>query len=253
MTRTTQTVRAAASLFICAGLLLLAAAAGWAQDPFAQMLAAAEGGDPRAQVRLGVAYATGNGAPVDGGEAVRWLERGATAGGKTGAVAAGWLGVIHERGIAVRKNGGTAVRWYTRGAELGGGASAQNLAEMYLAGKLVSKDEQLGLKWYARAAALYEVEAAAGDISAAYQAARIYDRRLGVPADRDRAIALLERATSGGHADATQLLTDIRARVRKGGGAASPGQSPLRGATIEARAFSSQECGELGGEMCRTG
>lgn len=214
MTPLIQIARVRTSLSLCVGLLLVAAAA-WAQDPFAQLLAAAEEGNPNSQLRLGVAYATGEGAPRNGIEAVRWLERAESTGGKTGAAAAGWLGVIHERGMAVRRNGEAAVRWYTRGAELGAGASAQNLAELYLGGSLVKKNETLGLHWYGRAASLYEVEATAGDNNAAYQAARIYRRGMGVPVDRDRAITLFEQASRSGHADATKQLADIRAEVRK--------------------------------------
>ena len=195
--------------------VVVAAAVGssLAQDPFARLLAAAEGGDSASQLQVGVKYATGDGVRVNGSEAVRWLERAANANGKKIAVvAAGWLGVVHDRGMGVRKSGETAVRWYTRGAELGSGTSAQNLGELYLAGNLVKKNEKLGYEWYARAATLYEAEAATGDAKAAYQAARIYHRGVGVTPDPAKATALLETASAAGNADAAKLLNEIRAR-----------------------------------------
>lgn len=198
-----------------------------AQEPFAQLLAAAEGGDPASQLQVGVAYATGDGVRVNGSEAVRWLERAAAANGKNAAVAAGWLGVVHERGMGVRKSGETAVRWYTRGAEIGSGTSAQNLGELYLAGKLVKKNEKLGYEWYARAAKLYEAEAAEGDANAAYQAGRIYHRGMGVSPDPTKAIALYEIASGAGNANATKFLNEIRAQT-KGVVAAAPANPAWR-------------------------
>lgn len=198
--------------------VVVAAAVGspLAQDPFARLLAAAEGGDSASQLRVGVKYATGDGVRVNGSEAVRWLERAAASNGKTAATAAGWLGVVYERGMGVSKSGETAVRWYTRGVELGSGTSAQNLGELYLAGNLVKKNEKLGYEWYARAATLYEAEAAAGDAKAAYQAARIYHRGVGVASDPAKATALLEIASAAGNAEATKLLNEIRAQPRGG-------------------------------------
>jgi TPR repeat protein len=176
---------------------------------FAQLLQAAENGNVTAQVRVGIDYATGSDVKADGLEAIRWLERAASAGGRIGASAAGWLGAIYQHGMGVPKSGASAMRWYERGAELGGGASAQNIAEMYFEGKLVNKDRKLTDMWYARAANLYEQEAAAGDALAAYQAGRIYKVGMGVPKDRAKAVALLEMASKGGNADATRLLGEM--------------------------------------------
>jgi TPR repeat protein len=197
---------------ICCGLVFghfVFPFVGAAQDPALQR--AAEQGEPRAQLRLGVAYATGNGAPKDGAMAVRWLEAAANSGeAKTSKVAAGWLGAVYKNGMGVKANGEEALRWSKRGAELGSGASAQNIAEMYSDGKFLKRDTKQVDAWYAKAAALYEVEAQSGDVEAAFRLAKIYNAGVGVSRDRDKAIALLETAHKGGHSEAGKLLADIR-------------------------------------------
>ena len=55
----------------------------------------ADSGDPKAQVDLGVIYATGDGVPVNKLEAVRWFHTAATLGDAAGEY---WLGEMYLTG-----------------------------------------------------------------------------------------------------------------------------------------------------------
>lgn len=197
--------------FVGPGLLTIALLLPYsvhAQD--AALVERATAGDPSAQVQLGVAYATGNGARRDGRLAVQWLTAAAESNGVSAASAAGWLGAIYRNGMGLKADGALALQWFTRGAELGSGASAQNIAEMYYDGKLLRKDQDQVELWYGRAASLYEAETAAGDNLAAYRLARIYNSGVGIPQDREKAITYLEKAAAAGVTEATTLLAEIK-------------------------------------------
>lgn len=83
------------------------------EQKIATLTQRADSGDPKAQVDLGVIYASGDGVPTDELE---------------------------------------AVKWFRKAADQGNAAGEYSLAEMYLTGRGVSVEYAEALKWMQRAA-----------------------------------------------------------------------------------------------------
>jgi uncharacterized protein len=88
---------------------------------------AAEGGEMRAAVNLGLLYLDGLGTEVDYAEALRWTELAAEAGQP---IALNNLGHIYENGLGVPANRQTAIDYYQRSADQGYELAADNLARL---------------------------------------------------------------------------------------------------------------------------
>src|SRR5207248_2872173 len=83
-----------------------------AQTSPSELKAKAEGGDVRAQVQLGIAYATGNEVKVDDAEAARWFRKAAEQGDASGEYL---LGEMYALGHGVSKDYKQAAFWMQKG------------------------------------------------------------------------------------------------------------------------------------------
>lgn len=161
-----MTPRVPASLL--AGLLLAAAALaagpeldaaiadyqrGDHQKALPTLLAEAQGGDPLAQVYLGLAYYNGHGVAEDDVAAFTWFWRAAEQGDAEGQYQLGFM-YAYGYGIPAGEpdTEGKAVEWFARAAEQGHAEAQFNLGLMLLAGSGVTRDEEAGLHWINEAA-----------------------------------------------------------------------------------------------------
>jgi S1-C subfamily serine protease len=125
----------------------------WAQgEPadFTATLKAAEQGDAKAQVNLGLMYDKGEVVPQDYQQAVLWYTKGAVQGN---ADAQANLGVMYKEGVGVPQDYQQALAWYTKAAEQGHAKAQVNLAVMYFEGQGVPQNFGLAYVWSSLAAA----------------------------------------------------------------------------------------------------
>ena len=110
---------------------------------------AAKKNDARAQHKLGLAYAAGNGVSKDDFEAFSWIRKAAVQGNADGEYA---LGNMYMSGRGTAKNNKEAVYWYRKAAEQGKSSAYTNLGWMYQKGLGVPKSYDEALRWYRKAA-----------------------------------------------------------------------------------------------------
>jgi uncharacterized protein len=113
----------------------------------------AEGGDARAQYRMGTFYALGNGVPQDYVQATVWLKKAAAQGN---AHAENDLGVLYELGRGVAGDPKEAAKWYRMAAMQGLGAAQLGLASLYQEGQGVPRDLLEAFAWANAASQLGE-------------------------------------------------------------------------------------------------
>lgn len=140
----------------------------------------AEAGDTNAQFRVATAYDSGQGAPRDGKEAMRWYLKAAENGhaeaqnsvgsglqaakrfkealpwyerasAQRHALATNNLAYLYDLGLGVSQDRRRAFELYSRAADLGWAESMWNIANMYGAGQLGSVDMFLACVWTMRA------------------------------------------------------------------------------------------------------
>jgi TPR repeat protein len=164
--------------------------------PLEKIRAAAQNGDPEAQLNLGVCYAQGEGVPKDYAEAVKWFRKAAE---QNLAEAQFNLGVCYHKGEGVPKDAAEAVKWYRKAAE-------QNLAEAqfllgacYANGAGVPRDSAEAVKWYRKAAEQNHAEAQ-------IVLGVCYDKGEGVPKDAAEALKWFRKAAEQNHAEAQFYL-----------------------------------------------
>jgi len=153
---------------------------------------AAEEGDARAQLELGLALLKGEGATADSAAGLEWLRRSADGGY---APAQERLGSLYFLGFAgLARDPVAAVAWWAKAAERGDGNAQFSLGRMY-AGQFppersgVARDEVAAYKWFslsARTPGIQQDDAA--------EALESLSRRLS-PADLARARKLLAGAS----------------------------------------------------------
>ena len=116
----------------------------------------AEQGHARAQYRLGVMYADGQGVPQDDIEAVKWFRKALkklrllAEQGDAGAQFS--LGGMYYNGWGVQKDEAEAVKWFRKTAERGHDSVQFLLGLIYATGEGVQKDDVEAVKWYRKAA-----------------------------------------------------------------------------------------------------
>ena len=106
---------------------------------------AADDGNAKAQLFLGLMYETGTGVPKDDQQAVAWSRKAAEQGH---AAAQRSLGVMYANGRGVPKDDQQAVAWSRKAAEQGNAAAQSNLGLMYAIGTGVPKDDQQAYFWW---------------------------------------------------------------------------------------------------------
>ena len=137
--------------------------------PIDRLTAAANAGNPRAELIVGLKYL--DGVPSNDGEAAKWLARAAEAGEP---VAQYRLATLYESGRGVAADPAKAVRWYQAAANQGSRKAMHNLAVAYAEGTGVKKDFTEASRWFLKAAAL-------GLSDSQFNLAVLYERGLGVP------------------------------------------------------------------------
>ena len=164
-----------------------------AHPPSLQELA--ERGDADAQLRLGKAYANGEGAPKDAGQAALWYRKAAEQGVAEAQYA---LGALYDAGNGVTKDTGEALEWYRKAAEQGHGDAAWMLSQRLPVGIE-------GNHWYVEAHRMYAEQ---GLASAQYDLGGMYLRGLVVPYDAGEAAHWFRKAADQGIAEAQAMLGD---------------------------------------------
>ncbi len=113
---------------------------------------AAEQGDPKAQLNLGLMYGLGEGVPEDEREEVKWYRKAANQGL---ASAQRLMGTAYRQGWGVPQDIQEAIRWFRKAAEQGNGAAFANLVGLYSRNGArygVPQDYREAAKWCLKAA-----------------------------------------------------------------------------------------------------
>jgi TPR repeat protein len=164
---------------------VLAKARAVTLEELAELEAKAQGGDPKAETMLALAYHAGVLLKNDEEEALRLLRLAAD----QGYVAAEEsLGIYYAAGVGMEKpDPQAALKWYTAAAQKGSVDAAANIGSMYAGGDGVPRDMSTAIRWFRQAAD-------AGGASAAYNLALIYRRGDGVARDEQQAMSWLRKA-----------------------------------------------------------
>ncbi|MGH6873045.1 MAG: hypothetical protein ACREHE_16235 [Rhizomicrobium sp.] len=195
--------------------------------PMQRLAALANGGNPKAELLLGLDYLDGQGTAVNEAEAARWLERAASQGE---ALAQYRLGTLYERGRGVPADIARATQLYAAAAKLGNKKAMHNLAVAYAEGNGTKKDPAQAAQWFTRAANL-------GLSDSQFNLAVLYERGMGVPQSLVEAYKWYAIAAAQGDSEsksrvdvlATQLSAPDKATAAKAAAAFKP-QAPDRAA-----------------------
>lgn len=162
-----------------------------------QLKQRASRGDAKAQVELGMLYATGDGLQTDDAEAVRWFRKAADQGDAAGEYS---LGEMYAFGRGVPSDNSEAFKWLRRSAEHGDPRGQYNLAAMYSEGKGVAKDDGESAKWMQKAAE-HDFAAAQFGLGVLYA-----HGRGGLPHDEVQAVLWYRKAMDQGDLPAANNL-----------------------------------------------
>jgi len=111
--------------------------------------AAAAGGDAAAQFRLGRAYTSGHGVPLDRSAAASWFRKAAEQGNADGEAA---LGIALLTAEGVTEDDAQALVWLRKAADQGNALAEVELGYVYDAGKGAPRDLAKSGEWYGKAA-----------------------------------------------------------------------------------------------------
>jgi TPR repeat protein len=173
-------------------VLCLASGGAHSQESGEALRRSAESGSAEAQYRLGLAYTTGSGVPVDPVRAASWLTRAAEQGLPQAQHA---LAVAYELGLGLPGDSSHAVLWHRRAAEQGHQASQLRLG-------LLLSDESMDLVDYAEAVRWLSPAVDRGEPAAVWRLGSLLARGLGAEQDCKRAFLLLQQAAQGGDSHA---------------------------------------------------
>ena len=126
-------------------VFVLLAAAGFAEDDFAETKKKAEAGDAAAQNNLGYMYYKGEGVPKDDAEAAKWYRKAAEQGEANAQVG---LGYMYRTGTGVPKDSAEATKLWRKAAEQGNALAQFSLGGMYYGGEGVPKDLVQAHVWW---------------------------------------------------------------------------------------------------------
>jgi TPR repeat protein len=155
-----------------------------------EWLPLAEGGDVRAQNKLGLMYRNGWGVPQDNTEAVKWYRRAAEKGDASAQYS---LGSMYEDGRGVPQSFGSAVEWYLKAAEQNEIRAQFDLGAMYAEGQSVPQNFVQALNWFRKAAEQ-------GSTDAQNNLGFMYSSGYGVPRDYSEAVKWYGLAAERGSA-----------------------------------------------------
>jgi uncharacterized protein len=183
--------------------------------PIAKLVGLADSGDAAAQTELGIRYRLGTDVDKDPAKAVSWFLKAA----KQGYAKAYFnLGAAYYNGDGVSVNDQDSCVWFTLSADAGDQRGEEAVArtrqeftssqmtrcEMltataYLTGERVKQDYRKAFYWYQKAAE-------AKDGLACERVAYLYDRGLGVPADKNASLKWLKHSADLGYVPALYEL-----------------------------------------------
>jgi TPR repeat protein len=161
----------------------------------------AEAGDVKAQVQIGLAYASGDGVTADGLEAVKWFRKAADQGDAAGEY---YLGEVYATGRGVPVDYAEALKWLRKAADQGDAHAQSNLAVFYAQGLGVPKDDNEAAKWIRKAA---DQGLAAGQ----FGLGSMYAHGKGVPQSATEAAAWYRKAADQGDTPAMNNLAFLLA------------------------------------------
>lgn len=118
-----------------------------AGDP--ALLADAEGGDAKAQFRLGMAYLKGDGVDRDGPLALKWIQKAAEQGFGDAEYT---LGAMHHAGRGALQSYPLAFKWFERAAQQNHAEAQYSLGVLYRNGQGVAIDKSKSYVWFNLAA-----------------------------------------------------------------------------------------------------
>ena len=114
------------------------------------LAAAAEEGDAKSQLRLGVAYLKGQGVEADSTLAVKWIQRAAEQGYADAQYA---LGAMYNAGRGALQSFPLAVKWFEKAAQQNHAEAQYSLGMMYRSGQGVPVDKSKAYIWFNLSAA----------------------------------------------------------------------------------------------------
>jgi TPR repeat protein len=171
-------------------------------DELPELIGVAEHGDVDAQVRLSVAYRTGQGTAQNDARAVHWARCAAEQGNDRGQAL---LASAYAEGRGVARDAVAAAGWYRRSAEQGNAIAQRQLAIAYINGEGVQRSADEAAKWY-------QAAAEQGDIVAQIGLGASYYGGDGVVQNYAEAAKWYERAAAYGDPNAQGRLADMYAR-----------------------------------------
>ena len=172
----------------------------------------AEQGHARAQYRLGVMYATGQGVQQDQAEAIKWFHKALkklqllAEQGVAGAQFS--LGGMYYSGWGVQQDYMEAIKWFRKAAGQGHASAQNNLGRMYATGKGVAQDDAEVVRWFRKAAEQ-------GHASAQCSLGAMYADGQGVPQDDIEAVKWFRKAAEQGE-DSAQFFLGLSYEKGKG-------------------------------------
>ncbi|MBO5500869.1 MAG: sel1 repeat family protein [Clostridia bacterium] len=190
---------------VLAAMLLLTAAFALAEEApeataesnFADLLAAAEGGDGVAMGKVGVMYFQGAGVEQDLKAAYDWFMKSAELGEVTSIYN---VGVFHYFGYLGEVNYEEALAWFQKAADQGHAAAHVNLGSMYRAGQGTEVDKEKALEMYQKAAELFQLAAEGGNGEAAYNLGVMAQNGEGMEADTAKSMEWYSLSADLGYA-----------------------------------------------------
>jgi len=114
------------------------------------LVASAEEGDARAQLRLGMAYLKGDGVERNTSTAIKWIEKAA---GQGYAEAQYALGAMHHTGRGALQSFPVAFRWFELAAQQNHAEAQFSLGVMYRSGQGLPVDKPKAYTWFNLASA----------------------------------------------------------------------------------------------------
>lgn len=116
--------------------------------PIDELVQAAEQGDPRAMLELGVRYETGYQLPKNENNAFHWYTQAAKAGNTTAMINLGWS---YADGTGTPADPDMAIEWFNKAAELGDPEGYDSIAYMYDYAEGVPEDLEKAELFYLKA------------------------------------------------------------------------------------------------------
>lgn len=125
-------------------------------DELDELIEAAEGGDGRAQFKLGIMYYYGKGVEQDYSKAFKWCYMAAEQGYSDAQTN---VGMMYSKGQGVAQDYAKALKWYKLAADKGNAEALGDLGIMYENGQGVKRDIEEAVKFYSSAAEKGNAEA----------------------------------------------------------------------------------------------